>query len=173
MQSLCRRGRHHCRHRLCHYRHNDISAVATTRQGFAPSLLLIIVCCLLLHLPLQLSSPTRHLPALPPSTQPPLPVPPLPLWQPSPSGRDAPAEDGGSGHLCLVLFGREGKLVYFSPNFTEQRAFFRRWSKSDSFWREHESGGIWRNPEESGGILCKYRNSCPTGIPAKNPCESG
>jgi hypothetical protein len=25
-----------------------------------------------------------------------------------------------------------------------------------------------RNPEESGGILCKYRNSGPTGIPVKN-----
>jgi hypothetical protein len=32
---------------------------------------------------------------------------------------------------------------------------------------------IWRNPEESGGILCKCRNFCPTGIPAKNSCESG
>jgi hypothetical protein len=30
-----------------------------------------------------------------------------------------------------------------------------------------------RNPEESGGILSKNRNSCPTGIPAKNSCESG
>jgi len=29
-----------------------------------------------------------------------------------------------------------------------------------------------RNPEESGGILCKYRNSCPTGIPAKNPVKA-
>jgi hypothetical protein len=25
--------------------------------------------------------------------------------------------------------------------------------------------------EESGGILCKYRNSCPTGIPAKKSCK--
>jgi hypothetical protein len=32
--------------------------------------------------------------------------------------------------------------------------------------------GIWRNPEESRGIHCKCRNSCPTGIPAKNSCES-
>jgi hypothetical protein len=32
--------------------------------------------------------------------------------------------------------------------------------------------GIRRNPEESGGIRCKCRNSCPTEIPAKNPCES-
>jgi hypothetical protein len=33
--------------------------------------------------------------------------------------------------------------------------------------------GLWRNPEKPGGILSKYRNSCPTGIPAKNSCESG
>jgi hypothetical protein len=33
--------------------------------------------------------------------------------------------------------------------------------------------GIWRNPEESGEIRSKYRNSCPTGIPAKNSCDSG
>jgi hypothetical protein len=33
--------------------------------------------------------------------------------------------------------------------------------------------GIWRNPEESGGIRSKYRNSCPTGNPAKNSCDSG
>jgi hypothetical protein len=32
--------------------------------------------------------------------------------------------------------------------------------------------GIRRNPEESGGICCKCRNSCPAGIPAKNSCES-
>jgi hypothetical protein len=32
--------------------------------------------------------------------------------------------------------------------------------------------GIRRNPEESGGIRNKYRNSCPTGIPAKNSCDS-
>jgi hypothetical protein len=62
--------------------------------------------------------PTRHLPALPPSTQPPLPVPLLPLRQPSPSGRDVPAEDGGSGSHCQVLFGREVKIVSFSPHFT-------------------------------------------------------
>ena len=29
-----------------------------------------------------------------------------------------------------------------------------------------------RNPEESRWIQCKYRNSCPTGIPVKNSCES-
>jgi hypothetical protein len=33
--------------------------------------------------------------------------------------------------------------------------------------------GIWRNPEESGGIGCKCKNSCPAGIPAKNSCDSG
>jgi hypothetical protein len=33
--------------------------------------------------------------------------------------------------------------------------------------------GILRNLEESGGIRCKCRNSCPAGIPAKKSCESG
>jgi hypothetical protein len=33
--------------------------------------------------------------------------------------------------------------------------------------------GIQRNPEESGGIRCECRNSCPAGIPAKKSCESG
>jgi hypothetical protein len=33
--------------------------------------------------------------------------------------------------------------------------------------------GIRRNPVESGGIRGKYRNSCPTGIPAKNSCDIG
>jgi hypothetical protein len=33
--------------------------------------------------------------------------------------------------------------------------------------------GIQRNPEESGGIRCKYRNSCPTGIHVKNSCDGG
>jgi hypothetical protein len=28
--------------------------------------------------------------------------------------------------------------------------------------------GIRRNPEESGVIHCKHRNSCPAGIPAKS-----
>jgi hypothetical protein len=32
--------------------------------------------------------------------------------------------------------------------------------------------GILRNPLESGGFRGKYRNSCPTGIPAKNYCDS-
>jgi hypothetical protein len=31
---------------------------------------------------------------------------------------------------------------------------------------------ILRNPPESGGIRSKYRNSCPTGIPAKKSCKS-
>jgi hypothetical protein len=33
--------------------------------------------------------------------------------------------------------------------------------------------GIRQILEESGGIRGKYRNSCPTGIPAKNSCDSG
>jgi hypothetical protein len=33
--------------------------------------------------------------------------------------------------------------------------------------------GTQRNPEESGGIQSKYRNSCLTGIPAKKSCDSG
>ena len=37
----------------------------------------------------------------------------------------------------------------------------------------HTAFGGNSNPEESGGSLCKYRNSGPTGIPAKNSCESG
>jgi hypothetical protein len=44
-------------------------------------------------------------------------------------------------------------------------------------WPEPDSvlagTGIWRNPEDSGGIGTKYRNSCPTGIPAKNYCDIG
>jgi hypothetical protein len=60
--------------------------------------------------------------------------------------------------------------------FTKQRAFFSCWSEEDSIWREQESGGIWRNLEESGvntGIpvpqeflqkiavtAAKSRNSC-------------
>jgi hypothetical protein len=32
--------------------------------------------------------------------------------------------------------------------------------------------GILRNPPKSGGFRGKYRNSCPTGIPAKNSCDS-
>ena len=93
--------------------HDATSVVATTRHG---RLLFVVCCCL--HPPLQLSSPTRHPPVLLPSMQPPLPVQSLPLRQPSPSGQEAPAEDGGSGHHGQVLFGREVKKVYFSPHFT-------------------------------------------------------
>jgi hypothetical protein len=32
--------------------------------------------------------------------------------------------------------------------------------------------GIRRNPPDSGRIWSKYRNSCPTGIPAKKSCKS-
>jgi len=33
--------------------------------------------------------------------------------------------------------------------------------------------GILRNPQESSGNRSKYRNSCPTGIPAKNSSKFG
>jgi hypothetical protein len=33
--------------------------------------------------------------------------------------------------------------------------------------------GILRNPQEFSGIRSKYRNSCPTGIPAKISCKIG
>jgi hypothetical protein len=33
--------------------------------------------------------------------------------------------------------------------------------------------GIRRIPEDSGGIRTKYRNFCPTVIPAKNSCDIG
>jgi hypothetical protein len=32
--------------------------------------------------------------------------------------------------------------------------------------------GILRKPPEYGGFRGKYRNSCPTGIPAKNTCKN-
>jgi hypothetical protein len=32
--------------------------------------------------------------------------------------------------------------------------------------------GIWRNPPDSRDFPIKYRNSCPTGIPAKKSCKS-
>jgi hypothetical protein len=35
-----------------------------------------------------------------------------------------------------------------------------------------EGTGIRRNPEESGGIHCKRRNSCPAEIPAKIPVKA-
>jgi hypothetical protein len=31
--------------------------------------------------------------------------------------------------------------------------------------------GIRKNPSDSGGFWSKYRNSCPAGIPAKNPVK--
>jgi hypothetical protein len=34
-------------------------------------------------------------------------------------------------------------------------------ARASSFWREQESSGILRNPQESSGIWSKYRNSCP------------
>jgi hypothetical protein len=45
-------------------------------------------------------------------------------------------------------------------------AFFSRWPEPAAFF-----GGN-RNPPESGEIRSKYRNSCPTGIPAKKSCKS-
>jgi hypothetical protein len=33
--------------------------------------------------------------------------------------------------------------------------------------------GIRQNPEGSGGIQGKFRNSCPAGISAKKSCDSG
>jgi hypothetical protein len=50
---------------------------------------------------------------------------------------------------------------------------FVSWPEPDSVWQEQESGGIRRNPAESGGIRSKYRNSCSAGIPAKKSCECG
>jgi hypothetical protein len=117
---------------------------------------------------LQLSSPTRHPPALPPSTQPPLPVPSLPLRQPSPSGQEAPAEDGGSGHHGQVLFGREVNrsiLVHILLNKLPS-------SVAGQSQQLLAGTGILRNPPESGGFRVKYRNSCPKGIPAKNSCKN-
>ncbi len=46
---------------------------------------------------------------------------------------------------------------------------FAGWPEPDSFGGNKNPAGIWRNLEESGGIRWKYRNSCPAGIPAKNP----
>ena len=101
-----------------------------------------------------LSSPTRHPPALPPSTQPPLPVPYLPLRQPSPSGQEAPAEDGGSGHHGQGLFGREVKMSIL-VHILLKRAFFSRWPEPDSFRREQESSGGRLSPplgSQGGGL---------------------
>ena len=43
-------------------------------------------------------------------------------------------------------------------------------ARARQFWQEQESCS---NPEESGGIWWKCRNSCPAGIPAKNSYKSG
>ncbi len=43
-----------------------------------------------------------------------------------------------------------------------------RLARARQFWWEQES---CRNLEESVGIRWKYRNSCPAGIPAKNPVK--
>jgi hypothetical protein len=40
------------------------------------------------------------------------------------------------------------------------------------FGRSRNPARIRRNPEESRGIRWKYRNSCPTRIPAKKSCKS-
>ncbi len=45
------------------------------------------------------------------------------------------------------------------------------WPEPDSFGGNSNPAGIRRDPEESGGILWKYRNSYPAGIPAKNPVK--
>ena len=39
-------------------------------------------------------------------------------------------------------------------------------------WPSETAFGGNKNPKESGGILCKYRNSSLAGIPAINSCES-
>jgi hypothetical protein len=53
------------------------------------------------------------------------------------------------------------------------RAEIFGWPEPDSFGGNRNPAGIWRNPEKSGGIQWKYRNSCPAGITAKNSCKSG
>ncbi len=45
------------------------------------------------------------------------------------------------------------------------------WQEQESCRNPEESKGIRRNPKESGVIRWKYRNSCPAGIPAKNPVK--
>jgi hypothetical protein len=49
---------------------------------------------------------------------------------------------------------------------------FVDWPEPDSFSRNRNPAGIRKNPEKSGGIRWKYRNSCPAGTPAKkNPVK--
>ncbi len=53
------------------------------------------------------------------------------------------------------------------------RGRIHRLARANSFGRNRNPAGIRRNPKESGVIRRKYRNSCPTGIPAKKSCKSG
>jgi hypothetical protein len=87
-------------------------------------------------------------------------------------GRQQGGEDRGSGCHSPASRGGEGKLnkssilvaIYLTESLLKLLARAR----------QHLVGtGIRRNPEESGGIRSKYRNSCPRGIPAKNSCDSG
>jgi hypothetical protein len=48
---------------------------------------------------------------------------------------------------------------------------FVGWPEPDSFAGSRNPARIRRNPEESGVIWWKYMNSCPAGIPAKNPVK--
>jgi hypothetical protein len=50
---------------------------------------------------------------------------------------------------------------------------FAGWPEPDSFGKNKNPTGIWRNWEEFGEIQWKYRNPCPSGIPAKKSCKSG
>ena len=108
----CHFWRWHCL--LCrHYRHDATSVLLTPPDTALPLaccwLLFVVCCCLLLSASaVAMSLPTRHLPALLPSTQPPLPVPPPPLRQPSPSGRE----------VVKCCLGERIKKVFVSPNFT-------------------------------------------------------
>jgi len=94
-----------------------------------------------------------------------MPVPSLPLRQPSPSGQEAQAEDGGRDTIYhgQVLFGRErlkrSILVHILLN------------KEPSFVAGQSQQllavtGILRNPQESSGILRNPQESgVNTGIP--------
>ena len=131
-------------------------------------------------------SPSRHPPALPPSTQPP-----LPLQQPSPSGQEAPAEDGGSTMVksCSPP-GERLKRSILVHTVLNKEPYLVAGQSQTAFGgnrNPEESGGIQRNPEESGvntGIPVpqeflrkipvkakKNRNSCDplqNHVPVKN-----